>query len=92
MKNSKKMKISKMKHRYVLGGELTGMCTKFQVDIFENDVFIALGTFKIVTFHDISMHYQAILLFVSIVDLCAQHGSKVIFRAQDDKTAPKHAS
>ena len=76
----------------MLGGVLTGMCTKFQVDTFENGVFIALETFKIATFHDIPMHYQTIMFFVSVVDLCAQRGYKVIFRVQDDKTAPKHAS
>ena len=71
---------------------MTGMCTKFQVDAFENDVSIALETFKIAGFHNIPMHYQAIMFVVSLVDLCAQCGSKAIFRAQDDNTTPKHAS
>ena len=50
----------------MLGGVLTGMCTKFQVDTFENGVFIALETFIIATFHDIPMHYQTILFSVSV--------------------------
>ena len=50
---------------YVLGGVLIGMCTKFQVDIFEYNVFKAFETSKFASFHDIPMHYQTIMFFVS---------------------------
>ena len=68
-------------------------CVPFQVTAFENDVFIALETSKIDTFLTIFLCIIKQLGFsFSIVDLCAQRGFEVIFRAQDDKTVPKHAS
>ena len=50
----------------MLEGVLSDIRTKFQVDTFENDVFIAFETSKMATFHDIPMYYQAIRFFVSI--------------------------
>ena len=38
---------------HVLGGILISIRTQFQVDTFKNDVFIALETSKMATFHDI---------------------------------------
>ena len=49
----------------MLGGVLIGMCTKFQVDVFKYNVFIEFEMSKFATFHDIPMHYQTIMLFVS---------------------------
>ena len=37
------------------------MCTKFQVNILEKDVFIAFETSKVATFQDIPMHYKVIV-------------------------------
>ena len=49
---------------HVLEGALRSMCTQFKVDTFENDVcIIAFKTSKMATFHDFSMHYQAISFF-----------------------------
>ena len=42
------------------------MHTNFDVDTFENDVFVAFETSKIATFHNIPVHFQSILFFVSI--------------------------
>ena len=50
---------------YVLGGVMIGMCTKFKVALFQNNVFIAFETSKFASFHEIPMHYQAIMFFVS---------------------------
>ena len=71
------------------------MCTKFQVDSFENDVFRAFQRPKMATFHDIPTHYHAFLFFVFIRIFMRRTWlgiGKVIFRAQNDKTTEKHVS
>ena len=60
-------------------GRLDRYVYNFQVDTFENDVFIAFETSKIATFHDIPMHYHAIMFLFLCVVLCAQRGSLVFF-------------
>ena len=52
----KKQKFQKTLTQVFLG-VLIGMCTKFQVDTFENHVFIACETSKMATFHDTPMHH-----------------------------------
>ena len=71
---------------YVRGDVFIVMCTKFQVDTLENGVFRALERPKKATFRDISMQYHVFLFFVFILIWRVKHGSKVIFRVQDDKT------
>ena len=57
---------------YVRGDVLISMCTKFQVDTFENGVFMAFQRPKMATFRDIRMHYHAFLFFVFIRNLTLQ--------------------
>ena len=68
------------------------MCTKCKVDTLQNDVFIAFETFKMAIFHDILYIIKQLGFSFLYVVLCAQRGSKFIFRAQDDKRTQKHVS
>ena len=64
------------------------MCTKFEVDSFENGVLGAFQRPKKATFRDSPMHYQVFrVLFLFLYVLAsAERGSKVFFQAQDAKT------